>query len=262
MPTPPKNLRSFQSLVQVIEALRGPEGCPWDKEQTHMSLIRFAIEEASELAEAIQLENPEDIKNELGDLLLQVVLHAEIARQNKSFEIHDIIEALNKKMIRRHPHVFADTKVSNSEDVSKNWDHIKALEKKTSSSQNFTFDLPSGLPALLASFKIGEKTKKHNFDWKEVSSVIDKVKEELCEFETALKKESKDRTEEELGDLLFSLAQVSRHLGIDPEQCLRKSNKKFEGRFSKLMSAVQSSGREMTDLTPEELESIWQQIKK
>lgn len=261
MPTPPKDIRSFQALVQVIEALRGPEGCPWDKEQTHESLTRFAIEEAHELAEAIEYGALDEVKGELGDLLLQVVLHSEIAKQNGTFEILDVIEALNEKMVRRHPHVFSDKKVSGLEEVKKSWDEIKKSESKKDKTEEFSFDIPKGLPSLLTSFKIGEKTKKLNFDWKDIKPVVEKVKEELSEFEFAVEKESKQRVQEELGDLLFSLAQVARHLQIDPEQALRLSNKKFESRFRKLMAMVKKNKKTPDDLTTEQMEELWVRVK-
>lgn len=261
---PPENLREFQSLVEVIEILRGPTGCPWDKQQTHTSLTRFAIEEAHELAEAIDSNDMDEVKKELGDLLLQVVLHAEIARQNGTFKISDVIESLNEKMVRRHPHVFSDVKVSDANEVTENWEQIKQREKsgKKISDEAFSFGLPTSLPSLLGSFKIGEKTKKYNFDWPDVPPVIAKVKEELSELEEAIQSGDKNHCKEELGDLLFSVAQVARHLDIDPEQALRKTNKKFEKRFQKMVAYAGGDENTLRTMSASELETLWERSKK
>ncbi len=271
MPQPPKNTREFSSLLEVVKALRGPKGCPWDKEQNHQSLTRYAIEEAFELCEAIdQLEKEGSesshraLIEELGDLLFQVVLHAEVARQEERFEIADVIEAINSKMIRRHPHVFSDLEVSGTEEVIKNWSQIKAEEKKTlkPESQQKPFDVPGALPALLRAHKIGEKTKALNFDWPDWSSVLDKVDEELGELKEALESEGLERQKEELGDVLFSLAQLARHLGIDPEQALRQTNQRFEGRFVCARQMAQEQGLDWLSLGPKALEELWTQAKK
>lgn len=262
---PPENLRNFQSLVEVMKSLRGPEGCPWDKQQTHESLTRFAIEEAHELAEAIDTGDMEEVKSELGDLLLQVVLHAEIARQDGHFAIDDVIETLNEKMVRRHPHVFSETEVSGAKEVTENWEQIKQKEKAAKNSGGefpFSFGLPKMLPSLLGSYKIGEKTKKYNFDWPELPPVIEKVKEELSELEEAVASGDKVHCAEELGDLLFSVAQVARHLEIDPEQALRNTNQKFEKRFQKVVKAVGGDPQKMNQYSSEELEVFWEKAKK
>ena len=261
---PPQNLRNFQSLVEVMKSLRGPDGCPWDKQQTHESLTRFAIEEAHELAEAIDSGDMDEVKSELGDLLLQVVLHAEIARQDGNFDIDDVVETLNEKMVRRHPHVFSETQVSGATEVTENWEQIKQKEKaeKNKSSDEFSFGLPASLPSLLGSYKIGEKTKKYNFDWPDLPPVIDKVKEELSELEEAVASGNKEHCTEEIGDLLFSVAQVARHMEIDPEQALRKTNLKFEKRFQKVVKAVGGDPQKMNDYTSDELEEFWVKAKK
>lgn len=254
-PRAPQNLRQFQSLVEIVTHLRGPQGCPWDKQQTHESLTRFAIEEAHELAEALESNDSTAIREELGDLLLQVVLNAEIARQNQSFSIEDVIETLCDKMIRRHPHVFSEQQVNSAEEVKQNWEEIKRQEKKPSTSQGF--ELPKDLPALLASFKIGEKTKKYNFDWTSLPPVIEKVKEELAELEMAVQNNDPVNIQEEIGDLLFSVAQVARHLAVDPEQALRKTNKKFESRFIAMQEVALKQGLDFKSLDADQLESLW-----
>lgn len=272
MPKAPENLRDFSALIKVVEFLRGPDGCPWDKEQTHQSLTRFAIEEAHELADAIDAGNTEEVREELGDLLLQVVLHSEIARQNKNFDIHDVIEILNSKMIRRHPHVFGDVKVKNSSDVIANWTEIKAQEKGKKK-ENMAFDIPANLPSLIRSQKIGEKTEKIGFDWENTAGVWDKVNEEFRELKHELASlgaaETADdsnqylaRIGNEIGDMFFTLAQLSRHLGLDAEQCSRQANAKFESRFKTMQDLVAKDGREWDQLSAQEKEKYWESAKK
>jgi len=270
MPKAPDNLKEFSALLKVVEFLRGPDGCPWDKEQTHQSLTRFAIEEAFELGEAIDSGDQSELVGELGDLLLQVVLHSEIARQEKRFDIHDVIATLNEKMIRRHPHVFGDVKVKNSGEVLANWSQIKAEEKGT---KEFAFDIPAALPALIRSQKIGEKTEKIGFDWDSASAVWEKVKEETGELERELHslsdaESSHDshanlkRIEGEIGDAFFSLAQLARHLDLDAEQCARKANARFEARFAKMRELVKAAGKKWESLGADEKEKFWQSAKR
>ncbi|MCB0357897.1 MAG: nucleoside triphosphate pyrophosphohydrolase, partial [Bdellovibrionales bacterium] len=211
MPKAPEKLNTFASLTEVVKILRGPDGCPWDKEQTHQTLTQYAIEEAFELAEAIDTGSRDEIIEELGDMLLQVVLHAEIARQSANFDIHDVIESIAEKMVRRHPHVFSDVQAETAEDVIVNWAKIKAEEKKNKR-QNESFDIPKNLPALIRSQKIGHKTKKSNFDWQTSQQVMAKIEEELAELKEALTTQDKPAQQSELGDLLFSVVQLARHL--------------------------------------------------
>ena len=263
MVKPPKNLRDFQALVEVVKALRGPDGCPWDKEQTPKSLTQYAIEEAHELAEAIENDHSqEEICEELGDVLLQVVLHAEIARQEDRFNITDVIEAIGSKMVRRHPHVFSNVEVSGSKEVLANWDEIKKKEKaEKMKTEGFNFNLPINLPALQKANKIGEKTKRHNFDWPDIDGVFAKVEEEIGEFKEAYSRKSKTEMESELGDVFFSLAQVARHLDIDPEQALRGTNDRFEKRFAKMYALADEKNLALKDMSTDELEKLWQKAK-
>lgn len=261
MPKAPENLREFAGLLKVVEFLRGPDGCPWDKEQTHKTLTRYAIEEAHELAEAIDGEDVNELRDELGDLLLQVVLHSEIARQMGTFDIFDVIENLNRKMIRRHPHVFGDVKAETSTEVLKNWAAIKA-EEKGAVKKPLSFDIPEGLPALLRAHKIGEKTSKVAFDWENADQCWSKVVEETGELKRALDSGSRADIEDELGDLLFSAAQLARHLSLDSEQCLRRCNKRFEERFSRMQDKVAADGKDWATLPPDEKERYWKAAKK
>lgn len=261
MPTPPKNLSSFESLKQVVTDLRGPEGCPWDKEQNHQTLTQYAIEEAHELAEAIDRGEKDNIVEELGDLLLQVVLHAEIARQNGDFAIDDVIFSITEKMVRRHPHVFSQTKVSDSQEVVKNWQAIKEEEKKAKPFRE-RFDVPEGLNALIRSQKIGAKTHRANFDWSHPQEVLAKVDEEISELKEAIAKGDKDHTQHELGDVLFSLAQLARHLDLDAEQSLRIANQRFERRFFNMKKIANQEDKKFETLPIEELEKLWMKAKK
>jgi tetrapyrrole methylase family protein / MazG family protein len=262
---PPEDLKKFDSLLQIIEALRGPDGCPWDKEQTHRTLTPFAIEEAHELAEAIESENESEMVSELGDLLLQVVLHAEIGRQDGRFDISDVIGAISEKMVRRHPHVFSDTKVKDSAEVLANWSQLKAKEKRPLEER---FDLPVSLPSLARAHKIGDKTKRLRFDWPDANGVMEKVEEELQELRDEFQgigalptPEQKKALEHEIGDSLFSLAQLARHLGLEAEQCLRTTNARFEKRFFTMRKMIEESGRDYDSLSTEELETAWQSVK-
>jgi tetrapyrrole methylase family protein/MazG family protein len=264
---PPAVLDQFDSLLKVVEALRGPDGCPWDKEQTHRSLTPYAIEEAHELAEAIELGMEAEMVSELGDLLLQVVLHAEIGRQENRFTIHDVIRAITEKMVRRHPHVFGDEKVTDAEHVLKNWSQLKEQEKKNQSSAkkassgDMRFDVSLSMPALARSQKIGDKTKRLRFDWATPEQVLKKVDEELLEVKAEMEDRDKEKLEHEIGDLLFSTAQLARHLGLEAEQCLRVANARFETRFFTMRKRIEESGAKYDSLSLEELEEAWQTTK-
>lgn len=263
---PPQDLEKFESLLQIVETLRGPDGCPWDKEQTHRTLAPYAIEEAYELAESIENGDQDEMVTELGDLLLQVIIHSEIGRQEKRFTIKDVIRAISSKMVRRHPHVFSDTKVQDSNEVLNNWSKIKAKEKaaKGGASPTMRFDLSLSLPALFRAHKIGDKTKRLRFDWPNASEVMKKVDEELRELKDVLHQDGEpDRAalEHEIGDLLFSIVQLSRHLNLEAEQCLRTANARFETRFFTMKRRIEESGRNYDDLGPDELEKAWQDTK-
>lgn len=260
MVKPPSELRSFASLLEVIKALRGPEGCPWDKEQTHKSLVPYAIEEAYELAEAIEEADEAEMISELGDVLLQVVLHSEIARQEGRFDVFDVIATLNEKMVRRHPHVFSNVEVGSIDDVWANWRKIKDVEKQGKEKKE-GFDIPQTLPALTRASKIGNKTKGFRFDWDNAEQVLMKVEEEVAELKEAIKSGREKEKEHELGDILFSVAQVGRHLKIEPEQALRVANQRFEKRFFQMKKLAEASGKNFSNLSSDELEKFWKDVK-
>lgn len=262
MPQPPKTLNEFSSLVQATADLRGPEGCPWDKEQTHESLIPYAIEETYEMIEALEDKDDNEFCEELGDVLFQVVIHAQMAKERGAFDIQDVIQSITSKLVRRHPHVFSDVRVNGTEDVLKNWDEIKATEKKLKpKKKTSTLSVPRHLPALQAAEKIGEKTKKFKFDWNKVSDVLQQLKSEITELEEAMKNDDPSELNHELGDVLFSTAQLARHLKIDPEQSLRMTNQRFSKRFETMLELASISPEEFTGLSAKEKESLWSRAK-
>lgn len=265
MPQAPRTLNTFESLLQVVADLRGPNGCPWDREQTHKSLVPYAIEEVHEMAEAIESGNDPHMCEELGDVLFQVVLHAEMARERGAFDMRDVIESIASKVVRRHPHVFSDTKVADSTEVMKNWDEIKKLEKKNKPPSKGFFEIPPSLPALQRAHGIGEKTRKYRFDWTEAPQVLAQLKSEIAELEAAMSAgDSPARAAElhhEMGDVLFSAAQLARHLGSDPEADLREANRRFIRRFEGMV-ARKGALESFVAATPGEKEELWKQVKK
>lgn len=255
----------FQALAKSFEQLLGPEGCPWDKKQTHESLKPYMLEEAYELLDAIESNKDEALRQELGDVLLQVMLHSEIARHRGAFDISQVVEALNEKIIRRHPHVFGDAQLKSAEEVSEQWQKIKDQEKQAAMHliDDPFANIPKTLPSLQRSYKIGQKSIRYNFDWSNVDQVLEKVDEELAELREAIAlKKDKREVELELGDILFTLAQVGRRLEIDPEQALRATNQKFETRFLKMRELCHADGKDFTKLSTEELENYWVKAKK
>jgi tetrapyrrole methylase family protein/MazG family protein len=268
----PSNLRHIESLVEIVRSLRAPDGCPWDREQTHESLTQYAIEETHELVEAIESTssaNTKDqkIKEELGDVLFQVVLHSQLASERGAFTLDDVIASISEKLVRRHPHVFADVKVADSAEVIRNWEEIKKAEaaaksvEKSDGPAAFSLNVPP-LPALQRAYKIGKRTEKLQFDWDNVEGVMLKVEEEFAELREALEEGGEKEINHELGDVLFSLAQLGRHLEMDPEQVLRRANTRFETRFSKMIDVATSENKDWHSLSLEEKESFWLKAKK
>jgi MazG family protein len=251
--------------IEVIQALRHPiTGCPWDLEQTHETLLKYLIEESYEFIEATELKNPKLMEEELGDVLLQVLLHATMGEETKSFDLESVAITLSEKMIRRHPHVFgAQSDQLTSHEVVANWQEIKRNEKGTPKYSIDTKYLHA--PALESAFKIGQKSTKVNFDWEDYYQVMAKVEEEWQEVKEELPpggKHDKARVKEEIGDLLFSVAQLARHLDLNPEDCLRDANRKFIHRFQKVEEKVKSQGKTLEETPQSELEIIWAEVKK
>ncbi|NBV50188.1 nucleoside triphosphate pyrophosphohydrolase [bacterium] len=246
------------AFLDVVRELR--QKCPWDKKQTHTSLSKYLLEEAYEAAEAMNSDDPEALKEELGDVLLQVALHSEIASEKKWFDFESVAEAISEKMIRRHPHVFGDAEIKDYASHMKNWTRLKQKEKPQ---KKILEGIPKAMPALQLAQRYGEITSSVGFDWKKTSEVIKKVKEELKELEAEIKSnQSKKRIEEELGDVLFALAQVARHLGTDAERSLKVSSSKFAHRFEKLENKINQKGKKISDLSEVQLEKEWQSIKR
>lgn len=252
---------TWSDLVQIVAKLRSPEGCPWDREQTHLSLKRFLLEETYELFEAIDQGNAESIKDELGDVLLQVLLHAEIAREEEVFSIEDVIKNLAEKLVRRHPHVFGEVLAETSSQVMVNWDAIKKTEQTGTQRLSVLDGVPSVFPALMRAEKIQKKAAKVGFDWDQTCEVLEKVHEELKELEEAVTKGSHEELEEELGDLLFAAVNLSRFLQVDPEFALQKATTKFTERFHLVESYAKEQNLELKALNLDDLNILWDRAK-
>jgi XTP/dITP diphosphohydrolase len=255
-------LVALQELIEVVAKLRSPEGCPWDLAQTPESLTPYVIEEAYEVVDAIQTGDKRAVAEELGDLLLQVVLQAQIASEVGDFSLQEVAEGISQKLIRRHPHVFGDVKVENMDEVHKNWETIKAAEKgETLEAQKLSDKLNRyrrSLPPLSAAMKISEKAANVGFEWNNVEEVWGKFHEELGEFQQALAEETKERQESELGDLLFAIIQVARWHNLDPSAGLQGTSQRFIQRLQKMEAVID---RPLTDYSLEELDAMWQQAK-
>lgn len=249
----------FEALLEVMASLRGPKGCPWDKKQTHQSLTACLLEETYEVLDAIEAGDPKNLREELGDLLLQIVFHSQIAKEGKNFDIKDVIEDLTQKLVRRHPHVFADEQVSHPEEAIQRWEKIKSRER--GKGESLLSGVPVELPALLRAYRIGSKTSRVGFDWPDCTGVLEKVEEELKELHEEIKKGNQEGSEEEFGDLLFSLAQLARFLKLNPEDSLRKSTLKFQRRFEYIERQLKGSGREFSQCSLEELDRLWEEAK-
>lgn len=251
----------IQKLVALMERLRGADGCPWDREQTLESLVPFIIEEAYEVISAIDSKDDEHIKEELGDLLFQIIFASQINAEAGSFSIADVIDASFEKMVRRHPHVFGDKKASTSEEVLKHWAEIKKEEKKDKKKEGYLSGIPEVLPALLRAHKITQKAAKAGFDWKDATEVLKKLDEEIGEFRTAVERKDAAGMEEELGDVLFTIVNVSRFLSVNPEDALRKTIGKFINRFHHIEHEVNKRGEDILSTPVDEMERLWEEAK-
>ncbi|MFG6497505.1 nucleoside triphosphate pyrophosphohydrolase [Fictibacillus sp. UD] len=249
--------RDFSFLKNVIARLRGPGGCPWDQKQTHVTLKKYLIEEAYEVLDAIDEEDDEALAEELGDVLLQVLLHAQIGEDEGFFAIEDVIAVLTEKMIRRHPHVFSDVSAENADEVVANWDAIKAQEAGKEDRESLLDGVPKGIPGIQKAFLYQKKAAKVGFDWKEAGPVYDKILEELKEFQEA----EGDEQQKELGDLLFSVVNLARFYKIDPEEALNETNRKFRKRFSYIEHALKEQSLSFDDVTLEEMDRLWNEAK-
>ena len=256
----------FSELLDIIKSLRGPAGCPWDRKQTHQSLVPYMLEEAHEAIAAIEDQQMDDLAGELGDVLLQVVLHAEIASERMSngrtegFDISTVLSRICTKLIHRHPHVFGDVKVDGADQVLENWQKIKADEKKTDRQKNLLDSVPQGLPQLMVAQKYQDRAASVGFDWDDLEDVFDKVQEEIRELAEEINRQDKGAIENELGDLFFALVNLSRFLGINAENSLRKANNKFRRRFTAVETSLGGADA-MKGKSLEELDLEWDRIK-
>lgn len=250
-----EELGSFDTLLHIVAYLRSPQGCPWDREQTHESLKRNLLEECHELLEAIDTGEPERLAEELGDILLQVAFHAQIAREAGEFQPPDVLRRTNRKLIERHPHVFGDEKVADAREVEQRWEEFKG--RKQGEGSPFE-SIPQGLPALAYSQLMQDRAARVAFDWEEVEGVLEKVREEIGELKQA---GTLERRSQELGDLLFSLVNVARWLGIHAEDALRQANRRFLARFSTMERLCRERGLDFQVLPLEEKEALWQEAK-
>ena len=250
----------IQPLVDVMRTLREPGGCPWDREQTHASIRSNMIEEVYEYLEAVDAEDTEGMREELGDILMQIVFHARMAEAAGRFDLQDVIDEVVDKLIRRHPHVFGETKVTGSDEVLVNWEAIKKTEK--TERKHVLDGVTQGLPALLRAYKLQSKAAKVGFDWPDVKGVWDKVQEELAELQEALASGDRAAAENELGDVLFALVNYARHQKIEPEVALNGTNNRFAKRFAHVESCVEASGKAWQDFSLDELDQFWDEAKR
>lgn len=251
-----KTCKEFIDLYFVVKRVR--EECPWDQKQTPQTLIPYFLEEAYELIDALEKNDQEMIKEELGDILLHVLMQSIMAEEKNRFNFEEVCKNLKVKLITRHPHVFGEVKIKGVEDVLTNWESIKSKEKDE---EGILSGIPQNMPALLTAFRIQEKASHVGFDWKKSKEIIPKLYEELKELEKAIQEDNKEDMEEEIGDLLFTIVNIARHLGIDPESSLRKTNKKFTERFKYIEDRIKESGKEWKDFSLEELDKLWESSK-
>ena len=258
----------IQKLVDLVARLRGENGCPWDREQTRETLKPMLIEEAYEVLDALDGASPAELKEELGDLLFQVVFHAQIAQEKGEFRLADIIDRLHEKMVRRHPHVFGGADLRTADDVLRNWEDIKAAERGTSSAsspdsgKSLLDGIPSRLPALHQAYQMTAKASRVGFDWPDLGAILVKLKEEAAETLEAHAAKDQSRLVDEAGDLLFVAVNVARFLGVDPETALRHSNRKFERRFRYVEAKIKGQGRELKEASLAEMDALWDEAKK
>jgi tetrapyrrole methylase family protein / MazG family protein len=250
----------LEELIKVMAALRGEKGCPWDREQTMESLKPFIVEEAYEVLDAIDEKDPEALKEELGDLLFQVVFQCQIAKERGEFGMAEVIEKIGGKMIARHPHVFGDADYKTSAEVLVHWEAQKKREGKQR--ESLLEGVPNTMPSLLRAHRLQDRASRVGFDWDKIDDVMNKLDEEVSEFKEAVEKKEEGEIEEELGDILFMLVNISRFIGVNPEDALRKTISKFISRFRYIEMAAADSGKKLSDMTLAEMDSLWDEAKK
>jgi MazG family protein len=262
--------KSFDELVAVMERLRAPGGCPWDHEQTYASLAQYLLEESYETFDAIQeaeeTGDTTNLREELGDLLLQVVFHSTIGRERGDFNIDEVCDGVTQKLVLRHPHVFGDAKLHRAQDVLDNWDKLKADEraasgKKEKTANSILDDVPVHFPGLLEALKVTKKAAKVGFDWESADPIFKKITEETVELKAAMAGDDKEHIAEEVGDLLFAVVNLARHLDVEPETALKRTNRKFRKRFQFIEDSLKAEGKTLEGSTLAELDSLWNEAK-
>jgi tetrapyrrole methylase family protein / MazG family protein len=276
LPSPPAKEAGlwFERLVKLQARLRAPNGCPWDVEQTHLTLRTYLIEEAYEVLEALESGDDAKFAEELGDLLLQVVFHAQIATDQRRFTAADVVREIHQKMVRRHPHVFGEHRAKNAKEVLKNWEQIKADERRAKNAEQGIAEaedpeapasllegIPHTLPAVMQGFQLTRRASRIGFDWENVDGVIEKLHEELGELRKAQNTQAAEQIEDEIGDVLFAAVNLARFLKVDPEIALKRTNAKFTSRFREMERLARDTGRKLADVPREEMESLWDQAK-
>ncbi len=252
---------ALKDLIRIMEKLRSPEGCPWDRKQTHESLLPYLLEETYEVIDAVKKGSDEELKEELGDLLLQVIFHSQIAKERGAFDIEDVVDSISKKLIHRHPHVFGEREdIKTAEDVNREWEKLK--EKEGKKKESLLDGIPESMPALERAYKLQKRAAKVGFDWKGFEGIKEKLIEEISEIEEEIKKGDRRKIEEEVGDLLFMAVNLARFLGVHPEIALRRANEKFEKRFRHMEKRAKEMGRDLSEMSLEEMEELWQEAKE
>ena len=257
-----EEFKGFEGLIEIMKKLRGPGGCPWDREQSKESLKPYVIEEAYEVVEAIDGGDISELKEELGDLLLQVVFLSELSDEAGHFKIDDVIAAISEKLVRRHPHVFGEGNSETAEEVLKSWASIKVDEKKEKGKSSVLEGVPYQMPALLRAHRIAEKAARVGFDWSHIDEVFKKLEEELGEFEEAIASKDVRKVEDELGDVMFALVNISRFVEVNPEEALKKTIRKFVSRFNYIEEGLERGGIDIREASIEEMERLWGEAKK
>ena len=257
----------FEKLIELMDVLRDPGGCPWDREQTRETLKPMLIEEAHEVLDALDSNDPDNLSEELGDLLFQILFHCKIADERREFNIHDVCRRVYNKMVRRHPHVFGDRQISDSQELLRNWEELKAAEKAQAGrpvkkDKSLLDGIPKSLPALYTTYQITSKAARVGFDWPDLEGIREKFLEEFEELLEALRESNDEQVKEEVGDLVFVGLNIARYLQIDPETALNRANLKFVDRFQAMERAFAENGRSLKDASLEEMEDVWQSQKK
>ncbi len=253
---------SFRKLIEIVDTLMGENGCPWDNVQTRESLKPYLVEETYEVLEALDTNDPDQIKDELGDLLYQILFHSKISSKNNEFDIKDVLNNLKEKMVRRHPHVFKEGQINTPDQVIERWEEIKKEEKTHSNHPSILDSVPKQLPSLLKAQKLQKKAAKEGFDWDEISDVFDKLDEEIAEFKSAVLEGKDTNIQSELGDILFVLVNIAKFKKIDAEEALRSTNNKFIKRFQHIEKEVAKQGKTLKETSLEDMERHWQNAKK